>query len=340
MGRPFRIHLDDCDVKDLAVEDLLTMSDEITTLSAEAAQVLQKCDQYAPISLALLKLSTLLGDVLSMGYRPRKHGPFLSSQTWSSAEKIDADLGSWQTELSPICRLDGASDLLLVDYGAMTLHKHLLQIFYHITVIALYKPFVFQEDTMPTNPDAHPSSQIAWDRCERAASTAAACYRKIIELDLSSYLPAEGIASLTSIIAILFMAKSLSQDMKQYLAAQNLDLAMMVLEQQREKYLSARFVHAYYTAAFAKVAESPKPPDASVRTALAAGDQDEVLRRDQTQPAQSNTEQQNNDFGYLPPDQEDLAFWQDGFQMEGFADFDILFGEEGIMNSSYMNGFT
>ncbi|KIW94790.1 uncharacterized protein Z519_04767 [Cladophialophora bantiana CBS 173.52] len=166
---------------------------------------------------------------------------------------------------------------------------------------------------------------------------------------------------LISIIAILFVAKCLSTGMKWHLASQNLDLAMLVVQQLQEKYLAARFIFAYYTAAFEKVAPSQRPlldaPSASATSSLSTASCSNAFPN--TTNAVTTTTANTSSIENVPgmygraaegragpgPDispfnavesfssgQEDhLGTWAECFPASMAADFDILFGAEGIM---------
>ncbi|KAJ9614202.1 hypothetical protein H2200_002338 [Cladophialophora chaetospira] len=333
MGRAFRINVDDCDVKELTLADLVHNGSS-ANLKDSSATILRRCNSYAPIFLEIIKMSHLLGDVLATVYRPRKIEDFPDPASWSRAELIEEKLTAWQLGLDPRCRVD-APAFSVDEPSAMILHKYYMQIFHHVTMISLYKPFVFQGDLLPTNPASDVRSKIAWEGCQLAAFAATDSFRRLTELDLIRFLPPESITMLIAIIAILFLSKCLSSGMKWHLASQNLDLIMLVVQQLQEKYLAARFIFAYYNAAFDKVAPSQKPSlePAAMPDMLAATGAVESAPASYEQT--TVTELSGTPYGGLgtfsSSGQEDgLNTWAECFQSGMTADFDILFGADGI----------
>lgn len=156
---------------------------------------------------------------------------------------------------------------------------------------------------------------------------------------------------LIAIIAILFLSKCLSSGMKWHLASQNLDLAMLVIQQLQEKYLAARFVFTYYKAAFEKVACSLRPPREQsaisipelvlVPNAMDVDSAPKVQTETYDEGVSSTSEVMSNDSGLydtrgggerlavsvagMPGDLHET--WLDCFSPG--ADFDFLFGVDG-----------
>ncbi|OAP55049.1 hypothetical protein AYL99_10749 [Fonsecaea erecta] len=169
---------------------------------------------------------------------------------------------------------------------------------------------------------------------------------------------------LISVVAILFVAKCLSTGMKWHLASQNLDLAMLVVQQLQEKYLAARFIFAYYTAAFEKVAPSqrplldagsaPAPAPASTASTLPTGSCSNTFPNLAATSTSTNTANFENTpriyergvearggpsttspfhavESFSSGQEDHLGTWAECFPASMAADFDILFGAEGIM---------
>ncbi|OAP55050.1 hypothetical protein AYL99_10750 [Fonsecaea erecta] len=191
MGRAFRINAKDCDVKELTLEDLVhTAADSPTSsshsnLNEESAAIVAKCNSYAPIFLEIVKLSQILGEVLASVYRPRQE-PI----SWSAVELLEDKLARWQVALDPRCRVDTPLTALNEPI-AMTLHKYYIQILHHVTVVTMYKPFVFQDGLLPTRPESDIRARIAWEGCQLSAFAATDGFRKLSELELVRFLPPE-----------------------------------------------------------------------------------------------------------------------------------------------------
>jgi hypothetical protein len=147
---------------------------------------------------------------------------------------------------------------------------------------------------------------------------------------------------LIAIVAILFLSKCLSSGLKWHLARQNLDLAMLVVQQLQEKYLAARFIYAYYAAAFDKVAPAQRPsleggasilcPTASAAGAMAANTStmdDQPTTVTATATTGGGTPYDRGE-PFSSGHEDGLNAWGECFQSGMAADFDILFGEEGI----------
>lgn len=132
MGRTHRINADHCDVKELSINDLV--SGHIScTLTPESVAIVDQCNGHAPMFLEIVKLSRLLGDVLSSVYRPPQPEP----TPWETVERLDERLKTWLLNLDPRCRLDApppGSD----ESAATALHKHYIHTFYHSVLPWLY----------------------------------------------------------------------------------------------------------------------------------------------------------------------------------------------------------
>jgi hypothetical protein len=124
MGRAFRINVADCDVKELALEDLV--SNGPSNLTGISAAIVGRCNAYAPIFIEIIKMSHLLGDVLAKVYRPRRREEFPDPTSWSTAESIEERLIAWQLGLDPRCRVEAPA--FSVEPGAMILHRYYIQI--------------------------------------------------------------------------------------------------------------------------------------------------------------------------------------------------------------------
>ncbi|EXJ54101.1 hypothetical protein A1O7_09438 [Cladophialophora yegresii CBS 114405] len=148
---------------------------------------------------------------------------------------------------------------------------------------------------------------------------------------------------LIAIIAILFLSKCLSSGLKWHLASQNLDLTMLVVQQLQERYLAARFIFAYYTAAFDKVAPAQRPSQSleqgaaiiSPTAAAATAESTTSMAYDRTTTATTAATGTTSTPYNAPPGhghEDGLNAWGECFQsgIGMTADFDILFGETGI----------
>lgn len=126
MGRPTRIHSDDCDTQLLTVLDLLN-ADISPGLSDRARGIVASCNTLAPIFVELVKLSIHLGAVLNCSY----------SAIQSTPEKIrrcDQELRSWHDNLEPHLRVDlsiapGSSPSLIM------FHKQVVHIFFQYVLL-------------------------------------------------------------------------------------------------------------------------------------------------------------------------------------------------------------
>ena len=126
MGRAFRINVEDCDVKDLTLEDLVCTGSS-ANLKDSSAAIVRRCNNYAPVFLEIIKMSHLLGDVLASVYRPRRKDDFPDPASWTHAESIEERLTAWQLGLDPRCRVD-APTFSTDEPSAMILHKYYIQI--------------------------------------------------------------------------------------------------------------------------------------------------------------------------------------------------------------------
>ncbi|OCT46119.1 hypothetical protein CLCR_01336 [Cladophialophora carrionii] len=152
---------------------------------------------------------------------------------------------------------------------------------------------------------------------------------------------------LIAIIGILFLSKCLSSGLKWHLASQNLDLTMLVVQQLQERYLAARFIFAYYTAAFDKVAPAQRPSvqgaasmssptvatAATTATSTSTTYGQPTMKTTSTSTSTSTPTPYNGGAATFSSGHEDgLNAWGECFQsgMGMTADFDILFGEAGI----------
>lgn len=135
---------------------------------------------------------------------------------------------------------------------------------------------------------------------------------------------------LIAIIATLFLSKCLSSGMKRHVASQNLDLAMLVVQKLQEKYQSARFVFAYYTTAFERVAPSQK-----ASTGHAPLQSPKMTHKTPTS-CEGRAKSRMLDTSYDPlttsssGQEYSLDTWEDVFPDTLSADFEFLFGAEGI----------
>ncbi|ETI19561.1 hypothetical protein G647_09395 [Cladophialophora carrionii CBS 160.54] len=149
---------------------------------------------------------------------------------------------------------------------------------------------------------------------------------------------------LIAIIGILFLSKCLSSGLKWHLASQNLDLNMLVVQQLQERYLAARFIFAYYTAAFDKVAPAQRPSveGAAIMSSSTAATTATSTSMTYDRPTMETTSTSTNTNTPTPYNggaatfssghEDGLNAWGECFQsgMGMTADFDILFGEAGI----------
>jgi hypothetical protein len=146
---------------------------------------------------------------------------------------------------------------------------------------------------------------------------------------------------LIAIVAILFLSKCLSTGLKWHLANQNLDLAMLVVQQLQEKYLAARFIFTYYSAAFEKVAPAQRPSldtgseaglvgaFEGVSMSVPEGEKSVATGIDGMPTAGVSTGLYDASGPFTAVLEEDpLGAWGDCFPDS--ADFDILFGVDGI----------
>lgn len=118
--------------------------------------------------------------------------------------------------------------------------------------------------------------------------------------------------------------------MKRHLASQNLELAMLVVQQLQEKYQSARFVFAYYTTAFERVAPSQKPASGQ------APIQSPKITHKLSTSCEGWGKSRMPDTPYGPAttsssgQEYSLGTWEDVFPDTLSTDFEFLFGAEGI----------
>jgi hypothetical protein len=128
MGRAYRINTQDCDVKDLTLEDLTCSgAGGSSYLQDTSAAVVRRCNGFAPIFLEILKASRLLGDVLAAVYRPRREEDYPGPSSWSTVQSIEEKLAAWQLGLDSRCRVD-APAFNVDEPRAMILHKYYIQI--------------------------------------------------------------------------------------------------------------------------------------------------------------------------------------------------------------------
>lgn len=122
MGRALRINAEDCDVKKLTIEDLVSPGfSSSSSLSTRSQAIVEKCNGFAPIFLEIVSLSCILGEVFVSVYRPSKE-----PTAWNEVEKLDEKLKAWALRIDPRCRVDTP-----VPWNgepiAMALHKHYIQ---------------------------------------------------------------------------------------------------------------------------------------------------------------------------------------------------------------------
>lgn len=140
---------------------------------------------------------------------------------------------------------------------------------------------------------------------------------------------------LISIIAILFTAKSLESGIRWHLASQNLDLVMLILEELQEKYLAARFVYTYYKAAFDKIAsylhkhEQRSGGTGALSSEQGGGVAGDFVRQETPDGSDLDIVAGTNLFSELDNTSAQTT-WAGWFLPEMGADFELLFGTEGI----------
>lgn len=157
---------------------------------------------------------------------------------------------------------------------------------------------------------------------------------------------------LIPIIGILFLNKSLASGIKWHLASQNLDLVLLVVQELQEKYLAARFVLAYYTAAFEKVDPSPlghrpvEPPASSSCSFRSGVVENSSMYSPSPAPiprlygsalgggGPATTVSPFTGTEAFSMEQDQLGLWADWMPPGMEGDFEILFGLDGILRDA------
>ncbi|OQV03234.1 Fungal specific transcription factor domain-containing protein [Cladophialophora immunda] len=251
MGRPTRITAEDCNVPEVVIDDLVVAESSWVDLSAGAIATIRKCNRLAPIFVRMVQLAKIIGDVLACQYRPVR-----SPASSPRVDDLDMALQSWYLSLEPECRVDGLDLRADGQSKAEAVTRSFLHVMYHAVVITLFKPVVFDKE--PDHPETEPikySAASAWDRCLSSASAAMTVLTHLAENELVGYLPPEAPPALIVIVSILFLDRLWATGFKQRIATQKIDLAMLILRELEKAYFAARFIIAYFTAAFQKIGQ-------------------------------------------------------------------------------------
>ena len=123
MGRPTRINNADCNVSILTVEDLVDTSPP-SNLSEASKVVVASCDSYATFFVEAVKLSSHLGNILTLQY-----GADRLQHSEGRIQHCDDALSSWYNNLGPDVKVDLGSPITR-ELPVRSLHQHMLQILF------------------------------------------------------------------------------------------------------------------------------------------------------------------------------------------------------------------
>ncbi|KAB8218256.1 C6 transcription factor [Aspergillus novoparasiticus] len=237
MGRPLRIDMRDCDT---VMPSSIDMLSDMTGLPEAVASAYIPTDlsRLADCWVTMIHLSKLLGDVLSLSYRP--FGPYPSLH---QVEATEAEILLFQFPDNP-----GADRSRLA-----TFYMYHLQLHYQALLITFYRPYITKV------PEGLPAAQQqAWRSQIRNKMDAAALQTNSIVDNLAREKLLEFGGPMTPPLLVPAMQVHLlncksSDGFIRRLGLNKLELCMMILEQMQHTYPSASIFRGVFLAAIRQI---------------------------------------------------------------------------------------
>ncbi|OAP54960.1 hypothetical protein AYL99_10660 [Fonsecaea erecta] len=269
LGRPMRIHLDDCDVP-------MTTVDDITHEWADIPLALK--DRYFPSDYHLLahcwvhfvKLTVVLGKVIAVHYSPNKPRPGRASLEMCEDELRRCGQDLHAMEERP-------------DWN-FRLYRHHLQLFHEATTIILYRRYI---RAVPSN---FPPEDREWfqtkarQKCRSAADRATSVVEDLIELGMIHYLKPMGTSTIVSAMGIhLLEWMSAQSSLSKRLGHARLEICVEALSKLRSTYWGATYACLLFEKAKARILEKTllTPNSAVDESAVVAAVPDETRALDE-----------------------------------------------------------
>ena len=228
LGRPPRVHLDDCDVRLPNVEDVL---DDFRDIDQRLL------DMYVPTDVSglghlwikFLQLSVKVEDVLLLHYRPRR--PALSMH---QLEKDDSEI--WQL-------LDTVPQVSEMSPPVLILHHCLLKTYFNTVIIALYRSYMVTPQPHLLAEEQIHLKNVSISRCKIAAAGTTSILNRLISLDMIELSPSMMTITLMGPMQIHFYEYVHSDGLAKQHASHNLNLHQMVLSHLKKTYWAADMQH-------------------------------------------------------------------------------------------------
>ena len=234
MGRPMRLHLDDCDVRLPSVNDV---SDDVRDFSPALRDTYLPPDLevLAGLWIGLLQLSTKLEHVLLLHYRPRR--PPLS------LEQLERDeIEVWQL-------LDGLPRETDIILPSSTLRLSHLTCYFNSVIIALYRSYMSGTGTLEhlTPVEQRSLQGVATQRAKNAASSTTTLLNRLVSLDMIKLSPSMIVTAMMSAMQIHFFELAQSGGLARQHAFHNLNLHMIILSHLKNTYWTADMQQNLFT---------------------------------------------------------------------------------------------
>lgn len=232
LGRPMRLHLDDCDVRLPSFDDILGNVKD-TPNPATEMYIPPDLDRLAELWIKLIGLSMKLEEVLSLHYRPRR--------PQVSLHQIEKD----NTEISQL--LDRSSDEIDYSSTCLTLHFYYLKCYVNAVTIALHRSYIISTPEHLSPAEQSSLKTLALKRCKNAAADTTNIISRLVSLDLVDLSPTMLVPGMTLPMQIHFFEYAQSESLARQHAYHNLNLHLMVLDHLRKTFWSADNYHTLFT---------------------------------------------------------------------------------------------
>lgn len=136
-----------------------------------------------------------------------------------------------------------------------SLHTHLLRTYYNSVIIALFRPFIHPNDTIPKF-EQESLRSLATERCKTAASNTTYSLNELVSSDLVDVCPTMLVTAMMSAMQIHFFEYHRLDGLARQHALHNLKLHIMVLDHLRKTYWTADMQHKLFSEAL-KAMEIP-----------------------------------------------------------------------------------
>jgi hypothetical protein len=219
MGRPLRIHSEDCDCPMPTEADF---SDDDQDTNAIKLQRLW---------LNLLELTNVLREVLILNYRKRVVVNATRLIALESLINHTPEVAS-----TPVSYL-------------LTFHRLHLELYRQVALIALFHPYCQRHSSLRATKIMAISPTVAADKVKDAASLTNEILEKMISVDGIRYFGPMTVSLLPPAMQVHLMQSKLSKSLAGQLANTKLDVCLMVLAELRDNYPSAGILHDLFTAA-------------------------------------------------------------------------------------------